>query len=58
MGDDIIAYCDYLACRAEFENDNIIWGDDWSEVDEDEKCPKIPIFKKYTDEELMEEIPY
>lgn len=57
MEDDIIAYLDYCVCRAEFENDEALWGDDLIELNEDDNSPKMTIFEKYKDEELGE-IPY
>lgn len=57
MEDDIIAYLDYVMCRAEFENNEIIWGDDVIELNENENSPTMTIQEKYKDE-LLEEIPY
>lgn len=57
MEDDIIAYLDYCVCRAEFENDEIIWGDELTHLNDHENSPKMTIQEKYKDE-LWEEIPY
>lgn len=57
MEDDIIAYLDYVMCRTEFENDNIIWGDIPNRLDEDKNSPKTNILEKYK-EELLDDIPY
>lgn len=57
MEDDIIAYLDYVMCRTEFENDEVIWGKDAIELNEDENSPKMTIQEKYKDE-LLEDIPY
>lgn len=29
MEDDIIAYLDYVMCRTEFENDTLLWNDEY-----------------------------
>lgn len=57
MEDDIIAYLDYVMCRTEFENDEVIWGKDVIDLNEDENSPKMTIQEKYKDE-LLEDIPY
>lgn len=55
--DDIAAYVNYVMCRTEFENDNIIWGEDVTDLNEADKRPKMTIFEKYKDEKLGN-IPY
>lgn len=60
MDINIIGWCDmekefleeFCVCRAEFENDDFIWGEDITELKEDENSPRMKIFEKCKDEDL------
>lgn len=43
---------EFYICRSEFENDDFIWGEDITGLNEDENSPRMKIFEKCNDEDL------